>query len=307
MIQSVLSTLTQVIIPLSIPVIAGVLLVRFQGMETKHLLTMVLYFLTPAMIFTNLSTAQISFAELSRTVLFCLLNMSLMWGAALVVGKIFKLPDPELAGLTLISTFTNSVTYGMPLVFLAFGQLGLEKASVYVVFQMILINTVGVYFAARSNFSIKQSIKSIFKLPTIYAAILAVLLRFLQVHLPAGIENGVSMVAQAHSPVMMTVLGAQMVSVKNANLEGKYSSTFWAGMSLRMLISPILAILALYILGIDSTLFSVLLILASMPVAVNAVILAEKFDASPNTVSKCILWTTLSSFVILPVLITLVK
>jgi predicted permease len=44
-----------------------------------------------------------------------------------------------------------------------------------------------------------------------------------------------------------------------------------------------------------------------MPVAVNAVILAEKFGAVPNIVSKCILWTTLASIVLLPVLIELVR
>lgn len=44
-----------------------------------------------------------------------------------------------------------------------------------------------------------------------------------------------------------------------------------------------------------------------MPVAVNAVILAEEFDASASIVSKCILWTTLGSFIVLPFLIELVR
>jgi predicted permease len=44
-----------------------------------------------------------------------------------------------------------------------------------------------------------------------------------------------------------------------------------------------------------------------MPVAVNAVVLAEKFSASPKMVSKAIFWTTLASFVILPFLIVFVK
>lgn len=41
-----------------------------------------------------------------------------------------------------------------------------------------------------------------------------------------------------------------------------------------------------------------------MPVAVNAVVLAERFNASPMLLSKCILWTTLASFAILPVMIS---
>jgi predicted permease len=44
-----------------------------------------------------------------------------------------------------------------------------------------------------------------------------------------------------------------------------------------------------------------------MPVAVNAVVLAERFDAASGLVSKCIVWTTLASFLTLPALIVLVQ
>lgn len=88
-------------------------------------------------------------------------------------GRLLKLDAPEAAGLTLISALTNSANYGLPLVLLAFGQLGLDKASLYVITQMIIVNTVGVYFAARSQFSVKSAIRSVFALPAIYAAAVA--------------------------------------------------------------------------------------------------------------------------------------
>ncbi|EFU38853.1 Auxin Efflux Carrier [Paenibacillus vortex V453] len=59
----------------------------------------------------------------------------------------------------------------------------------------------------------------------------------------------------------------------------------------------------LAILSIKGTLFSVILILSAMPAAVNAVILAEEYDAAPKLVSRCILWTTLASFIVLPAMI----
>ena len=60
MIPSILATLFQVIVPLSIPVVAGILLVRFKQLDTKHVLTIVLYFLMPVMIFKTLTSSQIS-------------------------------------------------------------------------------------------------------------------------------------------------------------------------------------------------------------------------------------------------------
>lgn len=307
MIQTVLITLIQVIVPLSIPVIAGALLVRFKHLETKHLLTLVLYFLIPGIILETLTTAQVSLEDVYKTLLYCILNLVLLWAAANILGKLLKLPAPEIAGLTLISTLTNCVNYGLPLVLLAFGKLGLDKASVYVVIQMIIVNTIGVYFAARSRFSVKDAIKSVFSLPAIYAALLAIFLRVSNLHLPSGIEQGVAMVAQSYSPIVLTILGAQMASVKISELERGAQTAFWAGMTSRLLLAPLLAYFALSLLGIKGTLFSVLFILSSMPVAVNSVILAEKFDASAKIVSRCILWTTLASFIVLPTLIVMVK
>lgn len=307
MIETVLSTLFQVIMPLSIPVIAGALLVRFKDLETKPLLTLVLYYLTPGMIFQTLTTAQISLGEVYSTLAFCIVNLVFLWAAANILGKTLKLSPPETAGLTLISTLTNSVNYGLPLVLLSFGKLGLDKASVYVVAQMIIVNTIGVYFAARSRFSGKDAVKSVFTLPAIYATILAILMRVFNLHFPGGIEKGISMISEAYSPVVLTILGAQMARVKNSELEQGVQKAFSSGMTIRLLLSPLIAYFVLYILGIRGTLHSVLFILASMPVAVNSVILAEKFDASPKIVSKCILWTTLASFIILPILIVMVK
>jgi len=307
MIQTVFSTLFQVIVPLAIPVIVGALLVRFKNLDIKPLLTISLYYLSPAIILDTLLTAHISHHDIFQTLIFSLLDLILLWALANGIGKLLKLPQAETAGLTLISAFTNSVNYGLPLVLLAFGKLGLDKASIYVISQMIIVNTIGVYFAARSQFSIKQAIKSVFSLPAIYAAILALVLRSLDLSLPNGVEKGVSMVAAAYSPIVLTILGAQMMNVKLSKLERKLQTTFWTGMVIRLILSPFVALLCLAILHINGILHSVLFVLACMPVAVNAVILAEKYHASPKIVSSCILWTTLISFILLPFLIVIMK
>ena len=307
MIQNVLLTLYQVIVPLSLPVLVGALLGRFKKLDTKPLMTLYLYFLTPALILNTLATAEISFDDIYKTLSFSLLNLCFLWVIANILGKILKIAPSEVSGLTLVSTFTNSVNYGLPLVLLAFGQIGLDKASVYVIGQMIIVNTVGVYFAARSQFSVKNAVKSVFSLPAIYAALLALVLRLINLPMPVEVAKGVAMVAGAYSPVVLTILGTQMVKVSSIPSERKERSTFWTGMIVRLVLAPLVACFGLTILHIDGILFSVLLILASMPVAVNAVVLAERFNASPAVVSKCILWTTLASFIVLPLLIVLVK
>ncbi len=306
MLQSIITTLVGVILPLSIPVLCGVILTRWKNLETKHLLTIVLYVLSPGLIFHNLITAQITLDDVTKTGIFTLANIAVLWAIAKSASTAFKLPATETAGLTLIATLTNAVNYGLPLVYLAFGQLGMEKASVYVVMQMILVNTLGVYFAARSRFSGKAALRSVFSLPAIYAAAAAIILRATGVLVLPGIAKGVGMLAQAYSPMVLLILGVQMASVKTEALDGTASKAFWTGMTIRMLLSPLIATLILNMLGVTGLLRAVLIIEASMPVAVNAVILAEKFEAAPKLVTRCILWTTLASFIALPILLGLV-
>lgn len=307
MLATVYATLLTVIVPLCIPVAVGALLSRYQKLDTKPLLTLYLYFLSPAILLDTLLGAELAAADMVKTVGFSLLNLVFLWAIATLASRLLRLKAPEAAGLTLITTFTNSVNYGLPLVLLAFGQLGLDKASVYVIAQMIIVNTIGIYFAARSHFTVKAALLSVLKLPAIYAAALAFVVRGVGITVPEGVMSGISMAAAAYSPVVLTVLGAQMMHVRTVKLDPGISKAFWAGMVTRLGLSPIAALAALYVLRIDGILFSVLFILACMPVAVNAVILAERFDASPALVAKCILWSTLISFVLLPVLISLLS
>ncbi|MEO3945330.1 AEC family transporter [Gorillibacterium sp. CAU 1737] len=305
MLSSVLLTLQHVSLPLIIPIVAGALLARFKGLDTKPLLTLYLYVLSPAIILDTLLTAEVSAQDVSGIVAFAVLNLLALWGLASGLSRFLRADPAHTAGLTLITTFTNSANYGLPLVLLAFGQAGLDKASVYVITQMIIVNTVGIYFAARSHFTIRGAIRSVFSLPAIYAALLALALRLLALPVPADLARGVSLLADAYSPVVLIVLGAQVARIRTPEARELPARLFWTGLVVRLVLAPLVALLLLLLLGIDGTLFDVLLVLASMPVAVNAVVLAERFGAAPVFVSKCIVWTTLASFLLLPLLITL--
>ncbi|WP_026693740.1 AEC family transporter [Peribacillus kribbensis] len=307
MIHEILATLFHVIVPLVIPVLSGGILTRFNKLEIKPILNFVLYYFTPFLIFNTLIQSEVSSENIYLTLAFSLLSLLLLWAVSNLLGKLFKLPSNDIAGLSLISAFTNAVNYGIPLILLAFGQNGLEKASIYIVFQMILMNTLGVYFAARSHFTVKNALKSIFSLPAIYAAVLAILCKVFHLSLPNGVSTGVSMIADAYPPIVLAILGAQIANVKIGSTSREIKITFWIGLGIRLFIGPLISLLCLYLLGIDGIMFSVLFILSCMPVAINAGILAEKFDASPKVVTKTILWTTLLSFIVMPVLIVLVK
>jgi predicted permease len=103
----------------------------------------------------------------------------------------------------------------------------------------------------------------------------------------------------------MAKIVSRMKSSSNAIPE--YKKAVGIGMAIRVAAAPLVAWGLLSVLSVKGTLFSGLFVLASMPAAVNAVILAEEFDASPDFVSEIILWTTLVSFLELPLLLIFLK
>jgi predicted permease len=307
MLASILSTLVNVNVPLAVPVLGGVFLALRMKMDSKPLLLVTLYVLIPALVFRTLTTAQISREDVVQTVLFSVLNMGALWGIAKLLSRMLRLSYKETAGMTLVATITNCVNYGLPLVLLAFGQAGMDKASVFVLIQIIFVNTGGVYLAARSHFSGLAALKAVFRLPAIYATVLALVFRATGLSLPTSLDTGISMVAAAYSPMALLVLGTQMAAVGADKVDLSSRRAFLTGLAIRMAIAPVVSWLVLLALGVDGLLRSVLIVEASMPVAVNAVILAEKFDAAPKVLSRCILWTTAASFAVIPILISLVR
>lgn len=307
MLQSFLFTLYQVFLPISFPIVAGALLKRLVRLETKSLSVIALYVLGPGLIFNVLSHAELSYNDIYKTIAFSVVNLGALWGISMLCSRFFSLTNEERSGLTLASTFTNSVNYGLPLVLLAFGKIGLDKASVYVVTQLIILNTLGIYFAARSHFTIHQAVRSIFKMPAVYAAGSASLIRILHVNLPDVVDKGFAMLADAYSPVVLCILGAQMVGMKSVALPPTNQKALYIGLAVRLLAAPCIAFVVLHSMDVSGMLFAVLMVLASMPTAVNCVILAEQFNSAPKLVSKFILWSTVSSFLVLPVLLKLLS
>ena len=89
MIQSLFSTLFQVIVPLALPVVAGALLSKYKQLEIKPLLTLVLYYLTPALIFHTLMNAEVS-SRRYKTFAFSISSLILLWAIANGLGKLLR-------------------------------------------------------------------------------------------------------------------------------------------------------------------------------------------------------------------------
>jgi len=221
----------------------------------------------------------------------------------MIISRFLRYSSSIENGLILATGFMNSGNYGAPVILFAFGELGFMYSISFVVSQTIFMNSFGVYFAAKGNTEFKTALKSVFKIPTIYAFLLAVLWKNFNIPLNDSFYRVIDLVANATIPTVMLVLGMQLSQIKLGKIEWEKVSI---GIVLRLLISPMIAWLLTLFLPLDPLMEKVLIVSAAMPSAATMTMLSLQFETEPQLVSSITLLTTIISAGTLSVLLTFI-
>ncbi len=111
------------------------------------------------------------------------------------------------------------------------------------------------------------------------------------------------MLAEATIPAFLILLGLQLSQVKLGHRLREAGTVA----AMRLLGAPLLAWPILALLGMEGLLRTVMVIEASTPAAVNALLLALEYDRDPQLVSSIVLLTTVASIGTLPGLLLLLR
>jgi predicted permease len=201
------------------------------------------------------------------------------------------------------ATTPNVGNMGLPVSQLAFGDLGLQIAVMNFVAGAVLVNTAGIAIAAMAGGSRRDALLAPLKYPALYAAIAGVVVNALEIELPVAIDTPAATLGAAAVPTMLVVLGLQLGTMSGRD---NLVDTF-AVNAARLIVSPAAAWLAAEALGLEGVTRGTLIVLAAMPTAVSAIVLASEFKARPAFVTQVVVTSTLASMVTLTLLIDLVR
>lgn len=293
----------EVVLPIFIIFAAGYILQKKFKMDDKPLSQTVFYLLLPALVFRILYQTDIQ-GDLKNIVIFQILLTISMVIIIKIIARLKKMSSQMESAMLLSGVFMNSGNYGAPFNYFAFGQAGFQLAITFWVFQSVLMNSLGVYFANSHNGGVRKSIEAVLKMPAVYAAALGVGIQLLGWQVPGFIFKPIDLLSNATLPLIMILLGMQLAKVK---LTRRWSPLS-LGIVLRLIISPIVAwAIVHYLLPVEGLLAKVLILEAAMPAAVIATLLAVQYDSEPEVVSGIALMTTALSMITLTVLLYLVN
>ena len=130
-----------------------------------------------------------------------------------------------------------------------------------------------------------------FKMPVLYAMGAGLLCNALNIQVPSVILVPANMIANAMIGLALLTLGAQVARIQfKAALSAVYSS-----LSIRLIISPIIALFIIWIFRVDGITAQALLIASAMPTSVNSAVIAEEYKSYPEFAAQVVLFSTIIS------------
>ncbi|HEX5840651.1 MAG TPA: AEC family transporter [Anaerolineales bacterium] len=285
------STFANNILPILLLGGAGFALGKLLDINARSLGRVVFYVFSPVLIFDLLLQNRLKIDEAIGVILLTICVVLSMGIITFLLGTLFKLDRPTLTSILITTMFANTGNYGLPLVSFAFGEQALSYAGIYFATTTLLFYTLGVLIASLGHMSLKEAALGLFRIPTLYAVILAILINAFGLQIPGPVERAVDLAAGGTIPLMLILLGVELTRVQ---LSGSVRA-MQLSVSLRLLIAPMIAMLLSGLLGIGGAARQGSVTQASMPSMVSATVLATEYQLDSKLVTAVIFISTLLS------------
>ncbi len=281
-------------------ILAGYLAGRWRilgGEATGALNAFVSYFALPVLFF----------GTLARTPVQAVLDPALMTGFGLAVIATFAVgmistrltSGGGLAAMSLqgIASSWGNVGYmGVPLCLAAFGEAGLPPAMLTVIVTAVVSMVFGVMLieleVAAGHGPLKTFLRAAFNVarnPLPMSIALGIFVSAIGLPIPTPAEKWLDLLGAAAGPCALFAIGLFLSdkSIKSGLAEAGLATL------IKLLLQPLLAILVLpFFVDLNSVAGKVALLMAALPTAANAFVLAKQFDISVEQNTAAVLLST---------------
>jgi len=288
-----------IILPVVLVIACGYVLQRVFNLDIKSFSRVTFYVLSPCLAFSSLLKSTLGGAGAVRIWIFVLALALILWFIATILAGLLKLGRQEKSAFLLSSIFMNTGNYGLPVLLFAFGQVGLQMGVIYFIGSAVILNTLGIFLAARGRAGIRASLRRVFSVPMVYAVVLALLFNLAGIELPKVVLRSTQLLGDATVPIMELLLGMQLA---RTSLQREWCLTLLASF-VRLVVAAGVAFVLAGLLGLQGVARQACIVQASTPTAITTTILATEFDDRPEFVTSIVFLTTLASVVTMTVLL----
>jgi len=293
-------TLFQKIFPLYLVVGAGVLAARRLTLSTETVGNILIYIVSPVVIFFTVLAMPLTAARLTLPLLFFALCCTCGLTARAVAVRWIDRPAAGI--LAFAAGSGNSGYFGLPLTLAILGPDYLGLAILCAVGFTVYENTLGFFLAARGRYSIRQSALALARLPSLYFLVAAITLNLSGVGVPAVFNEVAQQFRGTYTILGMFLIGMSAGRARSWRFDPKLASL---GLSFKFVVWPLLmaGVLALNLWVYpfyDDQALSVFPIMAVVPLPAVSAAVAAIFDLRPHDVAMMVLLSTVLALGIIP-------
>lgn len=294
------------LLPLYITVGLGWLAGRFLQASGSHIAGIMLYIVTPSVVFSGVMNAPLSASVilLPFVVFFFCTVIGL---THLVVARGWL--NNASANIIPLSVGTGNTGYfGIPVALLLFGEQGLSIYIVCMLGTTLYENSVGFYLAARGRYGVRDCLLKVARLPAIYAFCLAVVLNLADMTIPSVLVPLFDNLRGAYSVLGMMIIGMSILSFRGLAGDMRFTALAFFG---KFVSWPLLALafwwgdsqwLQIYDLAVYQAVF----LISITPIAANTVVIATLLHTEPRQAAGTTLLSTVFALVYIPFMVSLV-
>ncbi len=297
------------ILPLLIFVAIGYFMDRRYHMDVASLTKLTFYVVLPCFIFYSIYVAEIDMSML-HVFLLSFALMMILGVIGTVVGKIRGFSVSKTEAFKNGTMFSNNGNIGIALIALVFSNapyvvdgktpylaVASAAATMMLVQMNMCLNTLGLYQAGKGKLTPRDALSVVFHMPVIYTLVAVFTIKY------SGFDMTSTFLwpifqncASALVAIVMIALGMQIHRSKISF--GDVDA--WLGSFVRLVVAPMVAFFLIYVwkfMGITFTpvVCQTILIMASVPAAVNSVLYAVEFHNCEDFATELVMMSTFLS------------
>ena len=259
-----------------------------ERIDEKSLVLISIYFLSPILVFWGLTTQKIDATAVDAPFIFFIVTAIALVLSLVFANFLFKeKKDRSIA--TVASIIGNTGNLGIPLGIALFGEVSVLYTSIINLVNIFVINTIGVFFYARGEFSTKEAFLKIFALPAIWFGVFGILFNLSDLTIPSSISLSLEMGAYANMVIQLFIFGMYLYGVKTKEIDFKLFG--FVGI-MKFVVTPILALYILSLFTLTDIIYNVILLELLVPLAVTNVNLSALYNCKVNQVAFLVFSTS---------------
>ncbi len=280
-----------------------------RASAVKDLSNLVFMVLTPALLFRTMGTVQLQSLDFAPVGVY-FLAAGLVFGATLLFEGFGTLG----AARGLAHTFGNTIMIGVPLVGLAFGQVGLVTLfTLIAVHALILLTSATVVFelaAARNHArsgaaqramwrTVAQALRNGILHPVPLPILLGLAFAQTGRALPSVLDKPLLLLGQALGPMALLLVGVTLAF----STVGAYFKAALRVAVVKNLVHPAVLAACGWALGLRGLPLAVMAVTASLPVGANVFLFAQRYEVAQDEITASVALSTALALVTLPVVL----